>query len=85
VTKGNPVTLKLVLSLSIAANVAVAYCWLASDATHPTVPRAVIQKGVGQAYCRPENSNKEADFTLMAAITEEVEVESNLWLTRWWR
>ena len=55
------------------------------DMTHPTVPRVVIQKGVGQAYCRAENSSKEADFTLIAAITEEVERESNLWLTRWWR
>ena len=78
-------TLKLILAFSVAVNVAFAYCWLASEATHPTVPRAVIQKGVGQAYCRPENSNKEADFTLMEAITQEVAVESNLWLTRWWR
>lgn len=78
-------TLKLLLAFSIAVNSAFAYCWLANEATHPTVPRSVIQKGVGQAYCSPGNANKEADFTLMAAITEEVERESNLWLMRWWR
>lgn len=75
------ISLAFVFLAGVACGIAANSIYL----THPTVPRVVIQKGVGQAYCRSENADKEADFALVAAITEEVERESNLWLTRWWR
>lgn len=78
-------TIKAMLCVSLLANAAAALHWLSSEPFHPTVPCVVIQRGIGMAYCRPENANKEVDFALTTAITEEVERECNLWLVGWWR
>ena len=61
------------------------FCWWTLHNATPTIPSAVIRKGVGLAYCSPKNANTEADFALIDAIAREVERESNAWLRRYWR
>jgi len=75
---------KATLLASLALNALSLWFWL-QNASHPTVPQAVIRRGVGFAYCSPANANTEADFALIDAIVLDVEREANTWLRRWWR
>lgn len=69
---------------SLALNAVSLWAWM-QNASHPTVPQAVIRHGVGVAYCSPASANTLADFALIDSIVCEVERESNEWLRRWWR